>query len=452
MNKNAIIAVLALAGAAVATPAAEPSRNPPVDASMIRCLPTPCLSDLAGVVRSFAVRADPETWEAIRGLLKTTGDALAPKANLVVDALADCGSMALSNEEKAKAADTLASFFAWMSSFAGSQTSSLESMKEWSASEIEGIAETSFSAQALDSLFLFACSRPAVEPSFGLFFLELQNSQRAPVLDAFVETYAAAIEKAGSRAEQESGEFNEEDRVLVEAWADFIAEVQKIVVRMDFKSPEAKRTKDRLLVLAPALDAAVQQLAGVQTSGELQTRIRTMADVFLGAKAPTMDFATIADSFFAAKIVGPDCARIASRGRNIAREVFRENLDREACSKSGILGNEDKLASRIDYNLWNCLSGPIDSTTGDVPFLFTRNLKVTDEDLRRVLRTGEPVEDESWSSKLDPNEKPFGNGLVVVVTLRGAVRPILARDLTASRFFGDAIFEHPQDIHVLPAH
>ena len=133
MNKSAIIAVLALAAVAVATHAAEQSRNPPVGGSMIRCLPTPCLSDLAGVVRSFAVRADPETWDAIRKLLKTTGDALAPKANLVAEVVADCSSMDLSDQEKAKAAETLASFFAWMSSFAGSQTSSLESMKEWSA-------------------------------------------------------------------------------------------------------------------------------------------------------------------------------------------------------------------------------------------------------------------------------------------------------------------------------
>lgn len=449
MNKSAIIAVLALAGATVATQAEELSRNRPPDGSVFRVLPAACRSDLAGVVRSFAVRADPETWDAIRELLKTTGDALAPKANLVVDALADCGSMALSNEDKAKAAETLASFFAWMSSFAGSQTSSLESMKEWTAAEIEGIEENTFSAQALDALFLFACTRPAVDP---FPFLRLQNGRTSAVLEAFAKVYAEAIEIAGSKSEQESGKFNEEDRALVEAWANFIAEVQKCVVRLDFKSPEAKRTKDRLLVLAPALNAAVQHLAGVHTSSELQARIRTMADVFLGAKAPTMDFATIADSFFAAKIVGPDCASIGSRGRETACEVFTVNRDRILCSKSEILGNGEELASMIDYDLWNCLSGPIDSTTGDVPFLFTRNLKITDEDLRRVLRTGELVEDESWSSKLDPNEKPFGNELVVVVTLRGVVKPILARDLTASRFFGDAIFEHPQDIHVLPAH
>lgn len=447
MNRSAIIAVLALAVAAIATPAEEPSRNRPPDGSAFRVLPASCRSDLAGVVRSFAVRADPETWDAIRELLKTTGDALAPKANLVAEVVADCSSMDLSDQEKAKAADTLASFFAWMSSFAGSQTSSLESMKEWTAAEIEDIEENTFSAQALDALFLFACSRPAVVP---FPFLERLNGQPSPVLEAFAKAYAVAIETADSETEKESGE-SADGREILESWADFIGEVQKSVARMDSQSPEAERAKNRLLLLAPALDAAVKQFAEARTAGEMRARLRTMSDVFLGNADLTTGCKEVADAFLVATIVGPDSERVASRGRRIARSVAEQELNLILRSKRGILENEDALTSMIDYNLWNCLSGPFD-ISADVPLLFTRNLKITDEDIRRVLRIGEPVEDESWSSKLDPNEKPFGNGLVVVVTLRGVVRPILARDLTASRFFGDAIFEHPQDIHVLPSH
>lgn len=446
MNKNALIAVLGLAVAAVEIPAAEPSRNPSADGSVFRSFPTTSRSDLAGLVRSFAVRADPETWDTIRKLLKTTGDALAQKANLVADVIADCSSMDLSGDEKAKAADTLASFFSWMSAFAGSPDSSLERMKEWTASEIEGIEDTAFSAQALDALFLFACARPAIDP----FPWMRQNSQTSPVLKAFEKAYAAVIETACPRTEKESRE-SADVRAIVEFWADFIGEVQKSVTRMDFQSPEAERAKNRLLLLAPSLDAAVKQLAEAQTSGEMRDRLRTMFDVFLGNADLTADCTVVADSFLVATIVGPDCERVASRGRRIARSVAAEELDLMLCTKRGILENEDALTARIDVDLWSFLSGPF-NISADVPLLFTRNLKITDEDLRRVLRAGEPVDDESWSSKLDPDEKPFGNGLVVVVTLQGVVRPILARDLTASRFFGDATFKDPEKLRVLPSH
>ena len=445
MNKNILIAVLGIAVAAVEIPAAEPSRNPPADGSVFRSFPMTSRSDLAGLVRSFAVRADSETWDTIRKLLKTTGDALAPKANLVADVVADCSSMDLSDEEKAKAADTLASFFSWMSAFAGSPDSSLERMKEWTASEIEGIEDTAFSAQALDALFLFACARPAIDP----FPWMRQNGRSSPVLKAFEKAYTAAIETAAPGTEKESGE-SADGRAVVESWSDFIGEVHKSVARMDSRSSEAERAKNRLLLLAPALDAAVRQLAESRTSDEMRARLRTMSDVFLGNADLTADCKEVADSFLVATIAGRDCGRAASCGRRIARLITEEEKNLMLCSKGGILEKADALTARIDDSLWNCLSGPFDIST-DVPLLFTRNLNITDEDLRRVLRAGEPVDDESWSSKLDPNEKPFGNGLVVVVTLQGVVRPILARDLTSSRFFGDAIFEQPQKVHVLPA-
>jgi hypothetical protein len=113
----------------------------------------------------------------------------------------------------------------------------------------------------------------------------------------------------------------------------------------------------------------------------------------------------------------------------------------------------DTLSSSDDYNIWSCIAVEDGSVLGDPPFLFTRNLKLTDRDLRRVLRTGRLVTStESWATKLDPSEKPFGDDRVIVVTRGGAVMQIRAEDLTPERFFGDARFSEPSEVRVLPAH
>ena len=116
-------------------------------------------------------------------------------------------------------------------------------------------------------------------------------------------------------------------------------------------------------------------------------------------------------------------------------------------------GEDETLSSDEDCNIWSCISVDAGSVSGDLPLLFTRNLKLTNDDLRRLLRPGETVSsDESWASKLDPSEKPFGSSRVVIVTRGGAVMQVRARDLTARLFFGDAKFSHPEAVRVLPAH
>ena len=116
--------------------------------------------------------------------------------------------------------------------------------------------------------------------------------------------------------------------------------------------------------------------------------------------------------------------------------------------------NEEDLTNGGDkYNVWSCISVQGGSVSGDAPFLFTRNLKITDSDIRRVLRPNSVVDlPERWNDKLDPAEKPFGKERVVIVTRGGAVQQVRAQDLTAERFFGDARFSRPDAVHILPAH
>lgn len=201
--------------------------------------------------------------------------------------------------------------------------------------------------------------------------------------------------------------------------------------------------------------------------------------------------------------------RIASRGKNIATGIFQENMQREANNDGAIWpgdsytiydadGNLVKtvrvgsyatsseyfddliengvvpsltsygpfsgdgiplpkdgktLSSDEDYNIWSCLCVEGGTVSGDAPFLFTRNLKLTDDDLRRVLRPDRPVTSaESWVAMLDPSEKPFGRHGIVIVTRGGAIRELRAKDITPASFFGDAEFGKPSAVRILPAH
>ena len=112
-------------------------------------------------------------------------------------------------------------------------------------------------------------------------------------------------------------------------------------------------------------------------------------------------------------------------------------------------GGDESLSDGYgQYNVWSCISVQGGTVSGDPPFLFTRNLALTDEDIQEALRG----EVEYWGDKVDWNEKPFGNERVVIVTRGGSARQLRAYELTPEIFFGDAKFSDPSSVHVLPAH
>ncbi len=112
-----------------------------------------------------------------------------------------------------------------------------------------------------------------------------------------------------------------------------------------------------------------------------------------------------------------------------------------------------KLSSKAEFNAWSCVAVQGGSVGGDAPFLFTRNLKITDADIHAVLQDNKvTTSTASWAGKLDSKAKPLGKDCVVVITRAGAARIIDAKDLTPAAFFGDATFSSASDVRVLPAH
>ena len=82
-----------------------------------------------------------------------------------------------------------------------------------------------------------------------------------------------------------------------------------------------------------------------------------------------------------------------------------------------------------DNNIWSCFANFPEGAPDDMPFLFTKNLRLTEDDLRNGIG--------NLADKLDPNVKPFGNELVVVVQKGGGVQILTAKMLqNPDLFFG----------------
>ena len=113
----------------------------------------------------------------------------------------------------------------------------------------------------------------------------------------------------------------------------------------------------------------------------------------------------------------------------------------------------ETLSDSDDYNAWCCIAVQGGEVSGDPPFLFTRNLLIGDADLQAILQPGRTVDsEESWTDKLDPDAKDVFRSHVVIVYRSGYARDVRARNLTPTKFFGDATFSDPSKVRVLPAH
>lgn len=78
----------------------------------------------------------------------------------------------------------------------------------------------------------------------------------------------------------------------------------------------------------------------------------------------------------------------------------------------------DRFSER--NNAWCLVLGCGDSTKGETPFMFTRNLVAADN--------GDKLLD---IDSFDPGAKPFGNDIGVIITFGGAVKTVRGRDAEA---------------------
>ena len=142
-----------------------------------------------------------------------------------------------------------------------------------------------------------------------------------------------------------------------------------------------------------------------------------------------------------------DATKTAPKSYNSADEYFDllvENKIVEGISGYGPFAGAgvgtpklgDTLANgQGKYNLWSVVAYLDSSTPGDPPFIFTRNLSLEKGDLKSNDST-DPI----WKSKLNGQVKPFGANRCVIVSRGGSATQVRARDLKASRFFGDSKF------------
>ena len=92
-----------------------------------------------------------------------------------------------------------------------------------------------------------------------------------------------------------------------------------------------------------------------------------------------------------------------------------------------------------DRNVWNVVAGLDEDSSDATPFLFTRNLNITMDDLRN--------ENVDLRTRLDARMKPFGREFVVVVRKGGAMEVLKRRRLTREAFLGGTVFNQTTNRH-----
>jgi len=95
-------------------------------------------------------------------------------------------------------------------------------------------------------------------------------------------------------------------------------------------------------------------------------------------------------------------------------------------------------------NIWTMLAGIGTCNDSRMPFIWTRNLRLTQADLEDYVRN--PGVERSLAHRLDPSVEPFGDNCVVMITKGAKTFTIKASDLTTKTFFGGAL---PEDVDAL---
>lgn len=156
---------------------------------------------------------------------------------------------------------------------------------------------------------------------------------------------------------------------------------------------------------------------------------------------------------------GATSTKIANAGRNVVLAIQMANLDREAAAKSPVWPTKGKWESSTDYfgklvarDLlegvapdelfapgWCCLAG-IEGESDFMPFLWSPNLELDEEDFAHPVDPAHPVD---WSDKVSDGEP------VVLVRKGGAMQVIKPKLLTDAVFFAGAAPAHPENLEVL---
>ena len=175
--------------------------------------------------------------------------------------------------------------------------------------------------------------------------------------------------------------------------------------------------------------------------------------------------------------------RVADHGKDIVMAIVTANIDREASMRgplwpgkgkwedsnayfARLMGDGGKVqitgvrfsdfagggiepaADLEDFkqrgNIWTMLAGIGTCSDSRMPFIWTRNLRLTKEDLEDYVR--DPYTERSLADRLDPSVKPFGDDVVVMITKNGLMYPLKASRLTTEMFFGGAV---PEDVDAL---
>lgn len=114
-------------------------------------------------------------------------------------------------------------------------------------------------------------------------------------------------------------------------------------------------------------------------------------------------------------------------------EYIEGSLGWYAFAGAGIPAAADvEMFNEGNYNAWNVMAGLDENASDDTPFLFTRNLNITMDDLRN--------EKVDLRSRLDSTIRPFGDLLVVFVTKGSAMKSLKAKKLTRENFLGGSVF------------
>lgn len=92
-----------------------------------------------------------------------------------------------------------------------------------------------------------------------------------------------------------------------------------------------------------------------------------------------------------------------------------------------------------DRNLWNVIAGLDEDASDATPFLFSRNLDISIDDLRD--------DNVNLRKRLDARKKPFGREFVVLVRKGGAKEVLKRRDLTREAFLGGTVFNSATNRH-----
>ena len=415
---------------------------------LVGLLPASYAKDVGNIINAFAERMDAEMWNKGRDVASVFLNAIAAKAELITE-------MAEAADAPKIEVSALRDGGKALSAFVKGETMALDSLKKTDAMAFAKALTPATSAIAKGI-------NTVVMDDIDLKQLKIEFSEKTSA-----DTVDISVKGEVMTMKLVEGKWIPED--LADEWKSAMKEHFAGIREIDFTSDEGKETKQEILTAMGAIEPVLAQVDTVKT---------------------TEDIEQLAEAFF--KAVGGQRAEATSmvaKGRAIALGTITKNIDNDALSRPDIWPETTNLASEgfseayftylmkqsRDFkwmmfagdgipaaaneeefmaggkNAWSYIA--VENSRGNPPFLFTKNLRLTDDDLRRYAK-GERI---SLSDRLDPSAKPFGDKRVIVTYRDASTAIISAEDLDSddvvSMFFGgedptfyqNATIVHPRE-------